>query len=145
MELKRVIPDLRVVALCAEKRTGFIAQTGGQRIIDTMYEPKYKLNRRDAKRWHDLLVRHCLEAPEKTPKQQRAQKKYPPLTPAENVEFEALCEKRSKKIESHPKVKASIARSKRQIRKVEKLMKKLEKLMKKLKRRQVKIKVDGKR
>lgn len=109
-----------------------------------MYEPKYKLNRRDAKRWHALLVRHCLEAPEKTLKQRQAQRKYPPLTPAENVEFEALSEKRRKKIESHPKFKAHCP-VEAPDRKADKLRAKLEKLMKKLKRKHVKIKVDGKR
>lgn len=105
-----------------------------------MYEPKYKLNKRDAKRWHDLLVRHCLDCPAKPGHKRRFTRKYPPLTPAENAEFEALCRKRSKKIESHPKVKASIRRSQRQMRKVQKLADELEALVKRLKRRGVKIK-----
>ena len=98
-----------------------------------MCEPKYKLNKRDSARWLALLVRHCLEAPVKTKTQQRMVKKYPPLTPAENKEFEALCAKRRRKIESHPKVKASIRRSQRQIRKADKLMAQLKRLTLKLK------------
>lgn len=107
-----------------------------------MYEPKYKLNKRDAKRWHILLTRHCLECPAKPgEKRQRAkmQKKYPPLTPAENAEFEALCEKRSRKVESHPKVRASIRRGQCYMRKLQKLAAELEAFTAKLK-----IKVDRK-
>lgn len=104
-----------------------------------MYEPKYKLNKRDAERWHALLVRHCLDCPVKPGHKRRFIRKYPPLTPEENAEFEALCRKRSRKIESHPKVRASIRRSQRQTRKAERLLKELEALMKKLK-----IKVDRK-
>jgi hypothetical protein len=102
-----------------------------------MYEPKYKLNKKDAARWHELLVRHCLDCPAKPGHKRRFIRKYPPLTPEENAEFERLCRKRSKKVESHPKVKASIRRSQRQTRKVERLLKQLEALMAKLK-----IKVD---
>ena len=94
-----------------------------------MREPKYKLNKQDNKRWRELLLRHCLEAPEKTPQQRRMQKRYPSLTPAEKVEFEALCRKRSKKVVSHPKVKASIARSKRHTRKLVRMRTKLAKLL----------------
>jgi hypothetical protein len=93
-----------------------------------MREPKYKLNKRDAQRWHDLLVRHCLECPDKSGKVKR-HRKYPPLTPAENVEFEALCAKRSRKIESHPVVKASIRRSMRRLRRAEKMFAELQVLM----------------
>lgn len=100
-----------------------------------MYEPKYKLNQRESKRWHDLLLRHCLEAPEKTTKQKKMQRKYPPLTPAENVEFEKLCRKRSRKISSHPKVKASIRRSRYQMRKVDKLAAEIKAMLAKMKRR----------
>lgn len=102
-----------------------------------MYEPKYKLNRKDAKRWHDLLVRHCLDCPAKPGHKRRFIRKYPPLTPAENAEFEALCAKRSKKIESHPKVKASIRATMRRTRKAEKLLAELEALIKKMKRRKL--------
>jgi len=102
-----------------------------------MYEPKYKLNQRDSKRWHDLLVRHCLEAPDAKPN-----KKYPPLTKAENVEFEKLCRKRSRKVCSHPKVKASIRRSYRQTRKLELMAAKLQRLIRKMK---LKNNVDQKR
>ena len=97
-----------------------------------MSEPKYQLNKRDAERWQLLLTRHCLEAPDKTAAQRRLSRKYPPLTPEENIEFEQLDRKRSKKIEAHPKVKASIQRSKRLMRKADRLMAALEKLMLKL-------------
>jgi len=100
-----------------------------------MYEPKYKLNRKDAERWHSLLVRHCLDCPVKPGQKRRFSRKYPPLTPEENAEFEALSAKRSKKIESHPKVKAAIRASMRHIRKTEKLLAQLEALVKKMKRR----------
>lgn len=102
-----------------------------------MYEPKYKLNQRDSKRWHELLVRHCLETPGTKP-----QKKYPPLTKAENIEFERLCRKRSRKICSHPKVKASIRRSYRQMRKLDQAAAKLKRLIRKM---QLKNNVDRKR
>lgn len=105
-----------------------------------MYEPKYKLNQRDAKRWHDLLVRHCLELPAKPGGKVKRHKKYPPLTREEKVEFEALDAKRSKKIESHPKVKASIRHSMRQMRKAEKILVKLKAIV-----RRLKYKVDRKR
>jgi hypothetical protein len=96
-----------------------------------MYEPKYQLNQKDSARWHLLLTRHCLECPDKSGKVKR-HRKYPPLTPEENMEFEQLDRKRSKKIEAHPKVKASIQRSKRLMRKADRLMADLEKLMLKL-------------
>lgn len=98
-----------------------------------MSEPKYKLNQRDSQRWHELLVRHCLECGTKR------YKKYPPLTPAENIEFEKLDRKRSRKHAAHPKVKASIRRSYRQTRKLNKLGAELQALLKRLK-----IKVDDK-
>lgn len=103
-----------------------------------MYEPKYRLNKRDSKRWHDLLVRHCLEAPGKDGKVKR-HKKYPPLTPAENVEFEALDRKRSRKHAAHPIMKAARRRSYRQTRKLERLAAELDRMMKRLK-----LKVDRK-
>lgn len=104
-----------------------------------MYEPKYKLNQRDSKRWHALLVRHCLEMPSKPGGKVKRHKKYPPLTPAENIEFEKLDRKRSRKHAAHPKVKAAIRRSYRQTRKLNKLGAELQALLKRLK-----IKVDDK-
>lgn len=102
-----------------------------------MYEPKYKLNRKDSERYHELLVRHCLEAPNKTPAQCRYAKKYPPLTPEENREFERLDRKHSRKVAAHPKVKASIRRSYRQRVKLRKLRARLDAEL-----RRLKIKVD---
>ena len=90
------------------------------------YEPKYRLNKKDDTRWHLLLTRHCLEC------DPRPNRKYPPLTPTENAEFEALCAKRSRKIESHPRVRASIEACNRANRTADRLLKKLENLVGKL-------------
>lgn len=103
-----------------------------------MYEPKYKLNKKDDARWRALLVRHCLDCPAKPGHKRRFTRKYPPLTPEENAEFERLCRKRSKKIAAHPKVAASIRRSQYQMRKLDRLMAKLEQAV-------LKLKVDDKR
>lgn len=107
-----------------------------------MYEPKYKLNKRDEQRWHELLVRHCLEAPVKTAAQVRLQKqkKYRPLSPEENIEFEKLSRKRSRKIGSHPAMKAHRRRTYYRLRKVDRLMKQLTAQMRK---HGLKIRVDG--
>jgi len=101
------------------------------------YAPKYQLNKRDAERWHLLLTRHCCECPVEPGGKVKLNLKFPPLTPEENVEFEKLCRKRSRKIASHPKVRASIEASRRHDRKIKRLLAKLEHLMQKLK-----IKVD---
>lgn len=83
-----------------------------------MYEPKYKLNKKDAARWHALLVRHCCEVGPPKPE-------FPPLTPEENAEFERLQRKRIRKVHSHPKVKESLERQRRHTRKLQRLLKKL--------------------
>lgn len=102
-----------------------------------MYEPKYKLNKKDEARWHQLLTRHCLECPIRPGQKRRFTRKYPPLTPEENVEFEKLSRKRSRKMEAHPKVRASIEAGRRHNRKAKRLLAKLESLVGELK-----IKVD---
>jgi len=99
-----------------------------------MSEPKYRLNKKDDARWHVLLTRHCLDCPAKPGQKRKYSKKYPPLTPAEDAEFEALCAKRSKKIESHPKVRESIEYGRKQNRKLGRLLRKLEKLVSKMKK-----------
>jgi len=99
-----------------------------------MSEPKYRLNKKDDARWHVLLTRHCLDCPVKPGQKRKFSKKYPPLTPAEDAEFEALCAKRSKKIESHPKVRESIEYGRKQNRKLGRLLRKLEKLVSKMKK-----------
>lgn len=99
-----------------------------------MSEPKYRLNKQDDARWHVLLTRHCLDCPAKPGQKRKFSKKYPPLTPAEDAEFEALCAKRSKKIESHPKVRESIEHGRKQNRKLGRLLRKLEKLVSKMKK-----------
>ena len=94
-----------------------------------MYEPKYRLNKKDEARWRVLLTRHCLDCPAKPGHKRKFSKKYPPLSPAEEVEFEMLCAKRSKKIESHPKVRESIEYGRKQSRGLGRLLRKLEKLV----------------
>lgn len=89
-----------------------------------MYEPKYKLNKKDGERWHALLVRHCLEAGK------RRYKKYPPLTPAENIEFEQLDRKRERKHAAHPKAKQALRRSRYLSRKLNAQVDRLERLLK---------------
>jgi len=60
-----------------------------------MREPKYKLNKQDDERHRLLLTRHCCEVG-------KPNRKYPPLTPAENVEFEKLERKLRRKQRSKP-------------------------------------------
>jgi|PlaIllAssembly_1097288.scaffolds.fasta_scaffold00029_9 DNA polymerase I-like protein with 3'-5' exonuclease and polymerase domains len=111
-----------------------------------MYEPKYKLNKKDAKRWHALLTRHCLECPAKPGGKVKHNPKYAPLTPEENAEFEALCKKRSDKLMAHPKIQESLRHQRRKDRTLEKLVKRLERLVAKMvrtaKKKGVKIDVD---
>jgi len=102
------------------------------------YEPKYKLNKKDDARWHILLTRHCLDCPAKPGHKRKFSRKYPPLSPAENAEFEALCAKRSLKIESHPKVRESIEHGHRQNRKIQRLLRKLEGLLRDFKKANLK-------
>lgn len=94
-----------------------------------MYEPRYKLNKKDAARWHELLTRHCLECPPLPGAKDHRSKKFPPLTPDENVEFEKLCRKRSRKIAAIPAVRESIRRTRLLSRRTEHLFKKLERLL----------------
>lgn len=101
-----------------------------------MYEPKYKLNKKDAARYNELLTRHCCEAPFIRPGVPRTKpnRKFPPLNAQENAEFEALSRKRHRKIASHPKVQASIAASRRANRRLGYLVRKLERMMEKARR-----------
>ena len=114
---------------------GFNSHPEHQFVLKSMHEPKYRLNKKDATRWHMLLTRHCLDAPVKHGQKRKFSKKYPPLTPREASEFEALCRKRSEKICQHPKVRASIEIGRRHDRKVQRLLRNLEKLITKLKMR----------
>lgn len=102
-----------------------------------MSEPKYKLNKKDSARWQLLCTRHCLEG-------HRRSRKYPPLTPEERAEFEALDRKRHQKVVSHPRVRAALRRQRRLDDELQKTVKRLKRLLapvrKKLK--QLKIKVD---
>lgn len=111
-----------------------------------MHEPKYKLNKKDFKRWNELLTRHCLECPIKPGGKVKRNPKYPPLSEEENAEFEALCKKRSDKLAAHPRIRESLRYQRRRDRRLEKLVKKLEQLVAKMKRtaleKGVKIDVD---
>ena len=90
-----------------------------------MYEPKYKLNRTDEARWRRLATREACELGPPN-------KKFPPLSPAERVELECLQHKRSKKICSHPRVRAEIEHSRRLMRRGQRLMKKVDAVLKEL-------------
>lgn len=93
-----------------------------------MYEPKYKLNRRDAERFHHLVVRECITGNLSGDALERAKRsrKYKPLTDAEKVELEALQKKRSKKIAAHPRVKEQFRRMRNHDRKTRRLVLKLQ-------------------
>ena len=90
-----------------------------------MSEPKYKLNPQDEKRWHDLLVRHCLESPYEPGGRVKRYKKYPPLSQEEKIEFEALTKKRDRKHDAHPFAKEALRLARRHQRKIERLLTKL--------------------
>jgi hypothetical protein len=89
-----------------------------------MYEPKYRLNKKDATRWHQLCTRHCLEG-------FKPNRKFPALTPEENAEFERLTRKRDRKVASHPRCKAARRRARRLDQKTAKLKKRLSRLLNK--------------
>ena len=88
-----------------------------------MREPKFKLNKNDDARWHLLLTRHCLDCPVRP-----VSHKYPPLTPAEDAEFEALCRKRSKKLAAHPRMQEARKYQRRHDRKIRRLLDQLDRL-----------------
>ena len=106
-----------------------------------MSEPKYQLNKRDAARWHWLLTRHCCECPIKPGGKVKRILKYPPLTPAENIEFEALCAKRSAKLMAHPRIKESLRHQQDRDRELARLVRKLDRLLAPV-RKKLKIDVD---
>lgn len=76
------------------------------------------------------MVRHCLEVPSKPGG--KVNQKYPPLTRAENVEFEKLTRKRNRKHCAHPKIKAEIQAGRNRLRRAARLMTKLENLIGKM-------------
>lgn len=92
-----------------------------------MYEPKYKLNRRDAERYHQLVMRECITGSLTGDALERAKRsrKYKPLTDAEKVELEALQRKRSRKIAAHPRVQEQFRRMRNHNRKLRRLLSKL--------------------
>lgn len=80
-----------------------------------MYEPKYKLNKRDRARWQLLVTRDACELG-------KPSKKFPPLTLAERVELERLTQEQRRRLYRHPKMKAYLRRHRRLMARSEKLM-----------------------
>ncbi len=111
-----------------------------------MYEPKYKLNKKDEKRWRELLLRHCLEEiPEgqrkrMTVRQSRRAALGEELTPEESQEFEALTIKRNRKIEAKPEIRESIRCTMQALEETEQLLKELSQRL--AEARDVKLNVD---
>lgn len=93
-----------------------------------MYEPKYKLNRRDAERYHQLVVRECITGNLTGAALERAKRsrKHKPLTDAEKVELEALQKKRSKKVAAHPRVQEQFRRMRNADRKMRRAVQRLQ-------------------
>lgn len=89
-----------------------------------MYEPKYKLNVKDAARWRRLVTREACELG-------RPNKKFPPLTPAERLELEALTRKACRKQNRHPKMKAYLRRHRYLMAKTDRLFKRVKRLLSK--------------
>jgi len=86
-----------------------------------MYEPKFKLNRRDEARWRLLVAREAVELGP-------PRKKFPPLTAAERSELEALQRKKRRKLHSHPKMKEIMRWNRHQMRRLNRMSERLEKL-----------------
>lgn len=78
-----------------------------------MYEPKYKLNKRDRSRFNDLAVKEAIST----------------ITAAEHVELEKLCRKRQIKANRHPRMKAYHRRRYYRNAKMKKLCVKLDRLI----------------
>lgn len=89
-----------------------------------MYEPKYRLNKRDEARWLLLVTREAVELGP-------PRKKFPPLTAAERSELEALQRKQTRKMHRHPKMQESLRRGRNQMRRIKRMSKLLENLVKK--------------
>ena len=98
-----------------------------------MYEPKYKLNKKDDARFHVLLTRHCANYTDVRGRE-HISREFPPLTSAEEAEFIALTLKRRRKVESHPDVKSSLRFQRKQSLKVERLLARAERVLKKFSR-----------
>lgn len=60
------------------------------------YEPKFKLNKKDRKRWDELVLRDCVNVGSKH------SRKYPPLSMDEKLELERLTRKQHRKLWRHP-------------------------------------------
>ena len=93
-----------------------------------MYEPKYKLNKLDEARWKELLTRHCANFVDINGKQ-HVSRKHKPLLPEEELEFERLQRKRSRKTAKHPKVAAALQFARQQSRRVARLLRRSEHLL----------------
>ena len=83
-----------------------------------MYEPKFKLNRRDEARWRLLVAREAVELGP-------PRKKFPPLTAAERSELEALQRKKRRKLHSHPKMKEIMRWNRHQMRRLNRMSERL--------------------
>jgi len=79
-----------------------------------MYEPKYKLNKRDEARWYALAAIEAL--------------RVTPMTDAEKDELERLQRKRHRRLWSHPKMEPVKRAQRNSARKVRRLIKRLQAL-----------------
>lgn len=86
-----------------------------------VYEPKYKLNARDEKRWRELVTREAVGIDGGHPN-------IKPLTAPDREELERLQRKRYRKMRSHPRMIPVKAAERRQNRKLRRLLVKLQKL-----------------
>lgn len=92
-------------------------------VLYVVYEPKFKLNKRDETRWLALVAREACELGSPN-------KKFPPLSLAEREELEKLTRKSQCKRNRRPKMKAYLRRHRRQMNKTEELAALLEALCK---------------
>lgn len=94
-----------------------------------MSEPKYRLNKQDQARWLALVTREACELGKPC-------KKFPPLTPAERQELEALTKKDQRRRNRHPAMKAYLRRHRRLLAKTHKLAEKVKRLLRQTKHAQ---------
>jgi len=78
-----------------------------------MYEPKYKLNRKDEARFRELVVKEALST----------------ATVAEKMELEKLSRKRTQKGYRHPKMQIALRCQRNRDRKLRRLCKKVDALI----------------
>ena len=95
-----------------------------------MYEPKYKLNKKDDARWHALCVRHCINNVCVSSKGRARRWKFPPLSSEEMAEFEKLTNKRQRKLAAHPLIREEHRQTRNRLRKAERLFRRVRQLLK---------------